>query len=351
MKTSSGATEGGYLLCSLTAMSTTQMEERGGRPLSVTWKQQTLDRDLRERRERREERREKRGMKVERRTREKREERDEGREENQREERDEAPCRCSCVSGTCILSWWWGLTFFRSGAASDSRPPWSTWNRRSSLPLTMWMEKGGPFLSVSRSVTTSWRTPLPTGSPSCRRHGGLMMNMKHSSQFHPSSGYLSQRSKVTLQSVEVTLPPEAPVLVAGRDPVDDGLRPPAVLLRQGGDAQHRRPDRQGLRDAGGVLRAREDGLVVVHGDHFHHHGGHGVEVTGQATVGSLHLQLEGGRSLGGQRSLQPQDPRELLQGEVAAVARQQGVLHLRVYTWRRERCHRNVVDENQLIMF
>lgn len=69
---------------------------------------------------------------------------------------------------TCILSWWRGLAFFLSGAESDSRPPWSTLKRRSSLPLTMWMEKGGPFLGVSLSATTSWRMVLPTGSPSCR---------------------------------------------------------------------------------------------------------------------------------------------------------------------------------------
>lgn len=55
-----------------------------------------------------------------------------------------------------------------SGAASDSRPPWSTWKRRPSLPLTMWKEKGGPLVGVSLSITSSWRTPLPTGSLSCR---------------------------------------------------------------------------------------------------------------------------------------------------------------------------------------
>lgn len=68
---------------------------------------------------------------------------------------------------TWILSWWWGLTFFFRGAESDRRPPWSTWKRRSSLPLTMWKEKGGPFFGVSLSVTTSWRMVLPTDSPSC----------------------------------------------------------------------------------------------------------------------------------------------------------------------------------------
>lgn len=75
---------------------------------------------------------------------------------------------------TCILSWWWGLTFFLSGAESDSRPPWSTWKRRSSLPLTIWKENGGPFLGVSLSLTTSWRMLLPTDSPSCRTQGLLI---------------------------------------------------------------------------------------------------------------------------------------------------------------------------------
>lgn len=37
METSSGTTEGGYLLSSVTLMLTTQMEDRGGWPLSVTW--------------------------------------------------------------------------------------------------------------------------------------------------------------------------------------------------------------------------------------------------------------------------------------------------------------------------
>lgn len=68
---------------------------------------------------------------------------------------------------TWIFSWWWAWTFFLRGAERDSRPPWSTWKRRSSFPLTMWKEKGGPFLGVSLSVTTSCRMLLPMGSPSC----------------------------------------------------------------------------------------------------------------------------------------------------------------------------------------
>lgn len=69
---------------------------------------------------------------------------------------------------TWIFSWWWAFTFFLRGADRDSRPPWSTWKWRSSSPLTMWKEKGGPFLGVSPSVTSSCRTLLPMGSPSCR---------------------------------------------------------------------------------------------------------------------------------------------------------------------------------------
>ena len=124
---------------------------------------------------------------------------------------------------------------------------------------------------------------------------------------------------------------EASVLVAGHDAIDDGIGPAAVS-RQGRDAQHLRPDRQGFWELSDVLRAEEDGLVVVQGDHVHRDRGDGVEVTRQPAIRGLHLQLEGGRGLGVQGALQTQDPGELVQREVAAVARQEGVLHLRVYT-------------------
>lgn len=132
---------------------------------------------------------------------------------------------------------------------------------------------------------------------------------------------------------------EAPVLIARHDAVGDGIGPPAVS-GQGRDAQHLRADHQGFWELRRILWVQEDRLVVVQGDHVHCHRGNGVEVTGQAAIGGLHLQLEGGRRVRGQGALQPQDPRKLVQRKVAAVASLEGVLHLRVYTWRRKRAGR-----------
>lgn len=126
---------------------------------------------------------------------------------------------------------------------------------------------------------------------------------------------------------------EPSALVAGHDAVDNGIWS-STIPSQGRDAQHFWPDCQGFRDLSGVLRVQEDRLIVVKWDHIHRHWGNGIEVTRQATISGLHLQLKGGRGVGGQRSLQPQDPRKLVQREVATVARQEGVFHLRVYTCR-----------------
>lgn len=134
---------------------------------------------------------------------------------------------------------------------------------------------------------------------------------------------------------------ELSIIVSGHDAVGDWIRP-STVSSQSWDTQHLRPNCQGFWQLSGVLRAQEDRLVVVQGDHVHCHRGDRVEVTRQAAIGGLHLQLKGGWGVGGQRSLQPQDPRKLIQREVAAVARQEGILDLWVYTCRRLRwrwCH------------
>lgn len=104
--------------------------------------------------------------------------------------------------------------------------------------------------------------------------------------------------------------------------------------------QHLRPHLRGLWKLQRVLRVQEGGLVFIQRDNVHLHRGDGVAVMRQAAVGGLHFQHEGIRCVRSQGSFQPQDPRELVHGEVAAVAGQNGVPHLRVYTCRGKRRRR-----------
>lgn len=92
-----------------------------------------------------------------------------------------------------------------------------------------------------------------------------------------------------------------------------------VLVQQQLHVHDLGSDLKRLRDLHRVLQGHEGRQEVVQRSHFHLHGRVGVAMARQATIAGPHCQPEEVGALGGQRSLQSQDPRDLVQGEVAQV--------------------------------